>query len=62
VKNNAVATIIDKTDNQIGTGSRYEIYFSSNEYWFRLFAVNGNKSLHMKDILQNKVVRMGLHL
>lgn len=45
MKSNASATIIDETDNQTGTGSRYELFYSSNEYWFRLFAANGDQIL-----------------
>lgn len=45
VKNNASATTIDKTDNQTGSGSRYELFYSSNQYWFRLFAANGEQIL-----------------
>lgn len=45
VKNNSAANVVDKTDNQIGTGSRYEIFASSNHFWFRLFAANGEQIL-----------------
>ena len=45
VKNNANAKIRDLTKGEICTGARYEVFHSSDRYWFRLRAQNGETIL-----------------
>lgn len=45
VKQNASAEIRDLTKGEICTGSRYEVFHSSEKYWFRLRAGNGETIL-----------------
>ena len=45
VKQNANATIRDLTKGEICTGARYEVFHSSEKYWFRLRAGNGETIL-----------------
>lgn len=45
VKQNADAVVRDLTKGEICTGSRYEVFNSSDKYWFRLKAGNGETIL-----------------
>lgn len=42
---NANAEIVDLTKEEEKTGSRYEVFYSSDKYWFRLKAANGETIL-----------------
>lgn len=45
VKVNSNSPIIDLTKGEIGSGARFEVFNSSDHYWFRLRAGNGETIL-----------------
>ncbi len=45
VKQNTNAKVSDLTKGETYTGARYEIFYSSERYWFRLRAANGETIL-----------------
>lgn len=45
VMENANAEIVDLTKDEEKTGARYELFYSSDKYWFRLKAANGETIL-----------------
>ena len=45
VMENADSEIIDLTRNESKAGARYELFYSSDKYWFRLKARNGETIL-----------------
>lgn len=60
VKANAYAKVVDTTIGESGTGSRYEIFYSSNQYWFRLFATNGENILTSESYLTKQSCKNGI--
>lgn len=45
VMENAAAVTVDLTKGEEKTGARYEVFYSSDKYWFRLKAANGETIL-----------------
>lgn len=60
VKANAYAKVVDTSIGESGTGSRYEIFYSSNQYWFRLIAINGEKILASESYITKQSCKNGI--
>lgn len=60
VKTNASAKVVDLDKNESGTGARYEIFYSSNQYWFRLIAANGEKILSSEGYTSKQSCKNGI--
>lgn len=57
---NSKAPIIDLTKGEIATGSRFEVFFSSELYWFRLKAGNGETILASQGYTRKKSALDGI--